>query len=1225
MATTSSQPRSSRVQITYPASPPLPARSPLRPPGRSISNSTSTTSFLTQDSLPSPRTPPLLDSDDFAAIAEAYTMNHMNMRERHNSFPSLNGLIDPLQATEEGLADPLSQKNLPVRPDSPISLNLEDDPEAEPVASTSTASSSSAPSVAHPPTMTKRHHALHELLSSERAYASDLALIREVHIPLALGQTVPLHNTPISPPNSSGSSSRTLSTSSDSSTASLGPPMTTEDVKIIFSNIPELAMFSDLFGEELELALGSVVEGGHGEDFVGELFLRIIPELERPYKQYITRHPSATQHLTNLPQTPALTAYLAYTQSVASSLSHAWDISSLLIKPVQRLLKYPLLLGAIIDETPDSHPDKENLRTARVRMEEVARNVNEERRRAEVVKDVLTSKKGGKPAAGVAVAAGVNLSKMKSLRHGGVGAATKLAEAGAAGTGAAGDDIGGSEAARVDYMQAELKRIDVFAQQFAKSVVDWGKMMSHVMVALRVWSISFGHVIGLSPEQGSEAFDAFLEVIEKQLMPLTTELEAAINERLLKDMAHLLMTMNQPLKLLASMNEQEPYHYHLLTMPMSAKNRPPPSLLAASTNYLALRGQLAAELPTYLALLHKGFEIFVRRLAEIQMRFWGHVRERWGILWEMLRVEGELNAGWEETVGVWRVRWGDVDEVMRALGVVQPPVSMTSSLAQLSQKSVARQSKEQPKDQQRHLHDMDEEEFWHYQQQQRIQREREQLERQTPATQIQQQYYQQQQQPRPQQQQQQQQKQKTKVATVHAMFAALEPAHSPTHKKAPPPAVNVANTMNMLGALAPSTANLHSATSGHGPSAYAGSMYSVSSPMPLGTGRPRGGSEAYTQASGSSGAPGRRGESQESRRENKEAKSPARRSHGSQGHGLGIFAEEEDMEEYVAVSPGGPGTSAPPPYENGRHQFQTTPSKGIPRTKSMPLKSLSNTHAHSNSFSSTPSTKNANANADLMSINTNATARTSRNLSSISGSGGGYVVEGDQVFYQPPLEVVYDEYQAYLDQKEAERQQREKERERENRERGRQPRERPGRSQAAPAVSSVAAMTPITKPTTKKDVSPKRKSKERPTHARKRSGSVKSITSFFTSSSTPATTTTTPSDPQPLTASQRDSWVHKPAKYICQVIHPCKPPSSVSYYSFPFFTLAEGSLYEVLQEAGHPSIHPKLPLYVDDGEDCLLLCRDGRGCVGWALASFLEPVTMGLGKFEWGAGEGPGA
>jgi len=42
--------------------------------------------------------------------------------------------------------------------------------------------------VSSPPSMSKRKHALLELLSSERAYASDLALIRDMHIPLALGE-----------------------------------------------------------------------------------------------------------------------------------------------------------------------------------------------------------------------------------------------------------------------------------------------------------------------------------------------------------------------------------------------------------------------------------------------------------------------------------------------------------------------------------------------------------------------------------------------------------------------------------------------------------------------------------------------------------------------------------------------------------------------------------------------------------------------------------------------------------------------------------------------------------------------------------------------------------------------------------------------------------------------------------------------------------------------------
>jgi hypothetical protein len=73
----------------------------------------------------------------------------------------------------------LSSKALPLRPESPFILSPVDEP----------ASSSSSLDQQSP--MTKRQHALHELLSSERAYASDLALVRGVHIPLALG-TFPL-------------------------------------------------------------------------------------------------------------------------------------------------------------------------------------------------------------------------------------------------------------------------------------------------------------------------------------------------------------------------------------------------------------------------------------------------------------------------------------------------------------------------------------------------------------------------------------------------------------------------------------------------------------------------------------------------------------------------------------------------------------------------------------------------------------------------------------------------------------------------------------------------------------------------------------------------------------------------------------------------------------------------------------------------------------------------
>jgi hypothetical protein len=90
--------------------------------------------------------------------------------------------------------------------------------------------------------------------------------------------------------------------------------------------------------------------------------------------------------------------------------------------------------------------------------------------------------------------------------------------------------------------------------------------------------------------------------------------------------------------------------------------------------------------------------------------------------------------------------------------------------------------------------------------------------------------------------------------------------------------------------------------------------------------------------------------------------------------------------------------------------------------------------------------------------------------------------------------------------------------------------------------------------------------------------------------------------------------------YQCAAIHVCIPPQGVSYRGLPFFELRPGDTFDVLREYGHPSTHPDLPLYVDDGEDCLLLVREvvdveggrggmrGRGEVGWALASFLVPL-----------------
>jgi dynamin-binding protein len=142
----------------------------------------------------------------------------------------------------------------------------------------------------------KRQHVLFELLETERIYSSDMALVKAVHLPLALGLKIDFgpmssgrssteHPVEIVPSRSSGVSTNTAS-STPSQSGSSGPavpcgvtsevPMSVDDAKVIFANLDELAEFAGRFTELIQLALGAEIDGGEGPDKVGELFLQMV-------------------------------------------------------------------------------------------------------------------------------------------------------------------------------------------------------------------------------------------------------------------------------------------------------------------------------------------------------------------------------------------------------------------------------------------------------------------------------------------------------------------------------------------------------------------------------------------------------------------------------------------------------------------------------------------------------------------------------------------------------------------------------------------------------------------------------------------------------------------------------------------------------------------------------------------------------------------------------------
>ncbi|XP_077978836.1 uncharacterized protein LOC144434256 [Glandiceps talaboti] len=92
-----------------------------------------------------------------------------------------------------------------------------------------------------------------------------------------------------------------------------------------------------------------------------------------------------TSWATEYEDNPDIQEYISDGLSIVRQSTNCWDLASFLIKPVQRILKYPLLLNELIKVTEDGHGDKHNLLTAINTMTDVASAINEFKRRKDLV------------------------------------------------------------------------------------------------------------------------------------------------------------------------------------------------------------------------------------------------------------------------------------------------------------------------------------------------------------------------------------------------------------------------------------------------------------------------------------------------------------------------------------------------------------------------------------------------------------------------------------------------------------------------------------------------------------------------------------------------------------------------------------------------------------------------------------------------------------------------
>ncbi|KAJ0418075.1 hypothetical protein BJY00DRAFT_303043 [Aspergillus carlsbadensis] len=239
----------------------------------------------------------------------------------------------------------------------------------------------------------KRRHVLKELVDTEYTFGRDMKVVDDIY---------------------KGTSSSCLD---------LSP----EDIKTLFANSDQIVQFSMTFQDALKEAAKSVYvmpksqrwsskrngrnqhapkhdsessEGTGPSELekdrltsIGGAFITHISYMEKVYAEYLKNHDAANKKLQVLQRSQNVSIWLNECREWASDLTSAWDLDSLLVKPVQRILKYPLLISELLDSTPSDHPDHASLAKALEEVTNISVRINEMKRRADVVGQVVGRKR----------------------------------------------------------------------------------------------------------------------------------------------------------------------------------------------------------------------------------------------------------------------------------------------------------------------------------------------------------------------------------------------------------------------------------------------------------------------------------------------------------------------------------------------------------------------------------------------------------------------------------------------------------------------------------------------------------------------------------------------------------------------------------------------------------------------------------------------------------------
>ncbi|KAI2468814.1 hypothetical protein F4781DRAFT_251718 [Annulohypoxylon bovei var. microspora] len=165
-------------------------------------------------------------------------------------------------------------------------------------------------------------------------------------------------------------------------------------------------------------ATGHLSDGRDRQTSLGPIFTRNMEQMKTVHETFLKNSDHAAKRLIQIQEDPTVKVWLNECNEVARDLTKAWNLDSLLIKPMQRITKYPNLLAQLLHETPADHSDRPSLESAKASLENAIEEINKTKKNFELVGQIVGRKrKESDVRAGFARAFGKRVDKLQATHR----------------------------------------------------------------------------------------------------------------------------------------------------------------------------------------------------------------------------------------------------------------------------------------------------------------------------------------------------------------------------------------------------------------------------------------------------------------------------------------------------------------------------------------------------------------------------------------------------------------------------------------------------------------------------------------------------------------------------------------------------------------------------------------------------------------------------------------